>query len=145
VRKLLPIGIVAVVGAIAMSSLAFGATGARCGTRYTKPCTIPVVNIRTPPVVCHKKSTTFALPAATLTSLPGIRKIVVTEDGKVIKSVSFKGKGPQQFALRALRISTGGLKPGVHSVTITVTDVRGKKASRTVRFSVCAPVPVFTG
>jgi hypothetical protein len=146
VRKVLPIGIAAVVGAIAMSGVDSGATGKRCGTKYTKPCTIPSVNLRTPPVVCHKPSTSFDLPAATLTSLPGMRKIVVTEDGKkVLKSVSFKGQGPQQYSVSRLKISTAGLKSGVHSITITVTDVRGKKASRTVRFSVCASVPVFTG
>jgi hypothetical protein len=127
-----------------MSSLAFGAT-ARCGTRYTKPCTTPRLIVTPPPVVCHKKSTSFDLPTATLTSLPGIRRIVVTEGSKVIRSVSFKGRGPQQYSLGGVKISTAGLQPGVHAVTITVTDVRGKKVSRTLRFSVCAPAPVFTG
>ena len=145
VRKFLLIGIAVAACAAAMSSLAVGATGARCGTRYTKPCTGPIVTVRTPPVVCQKPGSSFALPSATLSSLPGLRKVVVTEGSKVIKTVTFKGRGPQQYSLKGLTLSTSGLHAGVHSVTITVTDVRGKKASRTLHFSVCAIVPPFTG
>lgn len=143
VRKALFISFVAGVLAVGVSSLASGAT-ARCNTRYTPACTGPVIGNATISAACRNRGTTIRLPNITFRSLPGIRTISVKVGSRKITSRTFKRPGPQRFTLRNVRINTAGFGSGVHRVTVTVTDVRGKKATRTLRFAICRP-PVFTG
>jgi hypothetical protein len=87
----------------------------------------------------------YAVPNITFTSNAGIRRVKVSEGSKTLRTISFAGRGPTQFALKGLGVSTLGLSSGGHQLTVTVTDVRGKSASKTLRFSVCVSTPVFTG
>jgi hypothetical protein len=131
--------------AVAASSFASGATVVRCGTKYTKACTKPAVAVKSLAVACHNTGAKFALPNVTFTSLPGIRSVRVQVGSKTVRLATFGGQGPQQYKLKGVSIQTAGLGSGVHTVTITVTDVKGKKVTRTLRFSICRSVPVFTG
>lgn len=145
-RKVLLITALAGALAVAIASIASGATGARCGTRYTKACTPPRFTIVLSPG-CHKAGGAVTLPATTFTSVAGIRRIDVTFNFAPLKTIRFSGSGPQQYTLRGLKVSTQGLKAGIYPVTVTITDVRNKVLTRTVRFSVCRPAtkPIFTG
>jgi hypothetical protein len=89
--------------------------------------------------------TRYAVPNITITSNAGIRRIQVTDAPKPVRTITFTGKGPTQFVIKGLGVSTVGLSSGGHVVTVTVTDVKGKTASNTLRFSVCVSKPVFTG
>jgi hypothetical protein len=146
VRKVLLITVLAGALVAAVASIASGATGARCGTRYTKPCTPPHFTIVLSPN-CHKGGSAVTLPATTFVSTAGIRRIDVTFNFVPLKTFRFSGLGPTQFTLRGFKISTNGLKAGIYPVTITITDVRGRTMTRTVRFSICRPAskPIFTG
>lgn len=81
----------------------------------------------------------------TFTSNSGIRTIMVQEGGRTIKTVTFKGQGPTQYSINGLKVTSTGLKAGGHPVTVKITDIRGRSASKTLRFSVCVSTPVFTG
>ena len=87
----------------------------------------------------------YAVPTITITSNAGIRQIQVTDAPKVVRTITFKGNGPTQFALKGLGVSTIGLTAGGHLIIVKVTDVKGKSASKTLRFSICVSTPVFTG
>ena len=119
--------------------------GKRCGTKYTPTCVAP--HIKTPPVSakCVDTGSTYKLPKVTFTSNAGIRRIQVREGARTVKQVSFSGRGPTQYSLRGLRVPTVSLGVGGHVITIRVTDIRGRTASKTLRFSVCVATPVFTG
>lgn len=143
-RRFLFIACAAGVLAVALSGLASGAT-ARCNTTYTPTCTGPAIGNVTLSANCRNSGAVVRLPNITFRSLPGIRSITVKQGSRTIKTKSFKGQGPQRFTLKNVLIHTAGFGPGVHTVTITVKDVRGKKASRTLRFSICRVKPVFTG
>ena len=117
----------------------------RCGTKYTPACTIP--NIKHPPVSprCVSAGARYVIPNVTITSNAGIRQIQVTDVPKPIRTVNFTGNGPTQFVLKGVAVSTVGLSAGGHTVNVKVTDVKGKSASKTLRFSICVATPVFTG
>lgn len=143
-RKGLLISTVAGALAIAVASIAVAATGARCGTRYTKACTPPKFTVVLSPG-CRKAGSSVSLPSTTFTSIAGIRSIAVSFAGRSLKTLSFTGRGPQQYTLKGVSIATTGFKPGIYPVTVTIKDVKGKVSTRTVRFSVCRPKPIFTG
>lgn len=136
------------VAAALVASAAGVAQGAgvtnRCGVKYHPSCTAPKVTSKTPSAACAQASTGYTLPNITFVSDAGIQKITITVNS-VVKTISFSGNGPTQYTLKALKLKTIGLVAGAHSVKITVTDVRGKSASKTLPFSVCAAKPVFTG
>lgn len=119
--------------------------GKRCNTRYTPTCTKP--HIKTPPVSakCVSTGSSYKLPKLTFTSNAGIRRIQVREGASTVKLITFHGRGPTQYSLNGLIVHTVGLGSGGHAITVRVTDVRGKSASKTLRFSVCVATPVFTG
>lgn len=117
----------------------------RCGTLYTSTCTVPKIVSKPVSAKCVSTGTGYKLPPITFTSNSGIRKIQIREGGRTIKLISFRGRGLTQYKLKSLALSTRGLGAGGHPVTITVTDIRGRSASKTVRFSVCVATPVFTG
>ena len=117
----------------------------RCGNKYTPACTKPKIKNRPLSAKCVSAGARYTLPNVTFTSNAGIRRIQVREGAKTLRTISFTGKGPTQFALKGLAVSTLGLKSGGQQLTVKVTDVRGKSASKTLRFSVCVSTPVFTG
>lgn len=153
-RKLMFTVLASGVFALAATGLAVGATkpnratphrtGARCGTRYTPVCTKPKLKVRELPPACFAPSSTITLPPITVTSNAGIRKIVVTSRGKTVKKVTFKGAGPTTHTLSGVTVLSSET-PGMYTVKVATTDVTGKTVSKTLRFSICKPAPVFTG
>jgi hypothetical protein len=130
---------------VALSSLANGATAARCGTRYTPACTNPHLTVVPLNLQCHGVGSKFSLSNITASSNSGIRKVVIKVGNKTITSKTYKGNGPTQVTIRGVRVSTAGLGVGIHTITVTTTDIRGHKVTRTLRFTICKPVPIFTG
>ncbi len=104
-------------------------------------------NIRHVPVSpkCVNTGSHAKLPVVNLTSAAGIRRIQIREGAKTLRTITFKGVGPTSFSLKSLEVSTLGLHSGGHSVSVTVTDVKGRSSNQTLRFSVCVATPVFTG
>lgn len=117
----------------------------RCGGKYTPTCTIPHITNTPPSPKCSDVGHKVKLPNMTFTSNSGIKSITVKEGGRTIKNVSFKGQGPTQYSIKGLMVSSTGLKAGGHLVSVKITDVRGRSASKTLRFSICVSTPVFTG
>jgi hypothetical protein len=60
-----------------------------------------------------------------------------------VKNFTFKGRPTHKSV--AVSINTHGFKPGLYTLTVKVTDVRGKNAIRLAHFTICKPKPVFTG
>jgi hypothetical protein len=148
-RKAISTVVVAVAFVAGASGVATAArmhvSTTRCGSKYTPACTKP--KIEHPPVSprCVSAGVRYALPTVTITSNAGIRRIQVTAAPKPVRTITFTGKGPTQFALKGLGVSTVGLSSGGHVIVFKVTDVKGKTASKTLRYSVCVSTPVFTG
>lgn len=117
----------------------------RCGHRYTPSCTKPHITSHKVSPKCVVSGTGFKLPKITFTSNSGIRRIQVRENGRSVKLVKFKGQGKTQYKLSGLKLRTLGLNSGPHVVSVKVTDIRGRSASKTMRFAVCVATPVFTG
>jgi hypothetical protein len=117
----------------------------RCGNKYTPACTKP--KIKHPPVSprCVSAGTRYEVPTITITSTAGLRRIQVLDAPKPVRTITFTGRGPTQFALKGLGVSTVGFSSGGHLIVVKVTDVKGKTASKVLRFSVCVSTPVFTG
>lgn len=143
-RKVLSTLFIAGAFVLALTSLASGASGARCGTLYKPPCTKPTITVHSLPPACTKPGSTITLPNIKFSSNAGIRKVMVKLGSKVLKSKTFTGRGPTHYTIKGLKVSTKGLK-GAHTITISVKDINGRTASRTLRFRVCAVKPVFTG
>ena len=118
---------------------------ARCGTTYTPACTKPRISNKAPSPKCVNTGIRYTLPMIRFTSNAGIRLIEVRMGTKVIRRILFKGRGPTSWTVRNLRVPTLGLGSGGHLLSVRVTDVKGRSASRTLRFSVCVSTPVFTG
>lgn len=117
----------------------------RCGNKYTPACTKPKIKNKPLSAKCVSAGSRYTLPDITFTSNAGLRRIQVREGSKTLRTISFTGKGPTQFALKGLAVSTVGLNSGGHQLSVKVTDVKGKSASKALRFSVCVSTPVFTG
>jgi hypothetical protein len=132
-------GTVAVIGATA--SLAAGASPPLCGTLYTPTCRAPQAVVASI-AACKAAGATVNFPIS-LSANAGIKKVTVTFRGKTIKSVSFSGK-PTKKKLTA-GIHTAGLSPGIYSVSVKITDARGKSKTSVAHFSICHPAPIFTG
>lgn len=142
-RKVLSTLLIAGALVIGLSSLANGAQGPRCGTLYTPTCTRPHITARGP-AGCRAPKKTFQLSPIRFSSNAGIRRITVKLGSKILKSKHFSGRGPTQYTVRHLKVHTTGLASGGHTITISVTDVKGKTTRDTIRFTVCPP-PKFTG
>lgn len=139
-------GTVAVIGATA--SLASGASrpqghaaAAKCGTLYTPPCTPPSAIVASI-AACKAAGATVNFPIA-LSANAGIRKVAVTFRGKTVKSVSYSGQPTKKHL--TVGVHTAGLSPGIYSVNVKITDVRGKSKTSKAHFSICHPAPIFTG
>lgn len=124
---------------------AHGSTKKRCGTKYTPACTTPKITNKPVSPKCVDVGSTYVVPTITLTSNSGIRKVQVQEGSHSLKSVTFKGQGVTQYSIKSLGLSTTGLASGAHSLSVKVTDIRGRSASKTFHFSICVATPVFTG
>jgi hypothetical protein len=130
---------------IATSATVASGVTARCGTLYTSPCGPPHISSGVV-AVCRAPGSRFRLPAITASSNAGIRRITVTFAGRTIASFRFSGRGPTNKKITGIFVSTRGLRSGVHSITLTIIDVRGRRATHTLRFAVCLPPPPpFTG
>jgi hypothetical protein len=140
------VGAAATLGLTA--SFALGVSNqVHCGTRYTPRCVNPKVTVQTISVSCHPANTTFRLPNMTFTSVAGLRQITVTvrSTPRTIYNAKNLG-GIAKRVIRGLALNTRGLSPGVHTISIVVTDTRGKRTTTTLRFVVCQPPPPkFTG
>lgn len=143
-RKVLSTLLIAGAMLLALTSLASGASGKRCGTLYKPPCTKPTITVHSLPPACKAPGSTITLPNIKFSSNAGIRKVTVKLGSKILKTKTFSGQGPTHYTITGLKVSTKGLK-GSHTITISVKDINGKTASRTLRFKVCAIKPVFTG
>ncbi len=117
----------------------------RCNTRYTAACTAPKIKTKPVSAKCVSTGHTLTLPSMTFTSNAGLRRIQVQVGGRTIKLVTFRGQGKTQYRLNGLTLSTAGLGVGGHPVVVKVMDIRGRTATKTLRFAVCVSTPVFTG
>ena len=125
----------------------------KCGTKYTPSCPPPTKQtfakptIKTPPVnaKCVSTGATYKLPTMSFKAPAGIRSIQVREGSKTVKTISFRGTKTTTYSLRNLVVHTLGLGAGGHSLSVKITDAKGRSANKTLRFSVCVTTPVFTG
>ncbi len=120
---------------MALALIAPGASAVRtkrCGTRYTPPCERAAIHVRPSPS-CQLPGSYTLLPIR-VHSNAGIRRVKIKLDGRTIKVYRYKGRGPTHKKFRHLTIRSRHLKFGTHTVTVVVTDVRGRKSSR--RFSI---------
>jgi hypothetical protein len=102
--------------------------------------------INTPPSAkCVSSGTSYKLPKVTFTSNTGLRSVQVREGSRTLKTVAFKGNGKTEYTLSGISVATLGLGSGGHDVSLKVTDVKGRSASKTLHFLVCVSTPVFTG
>jgi hypothetical protein len=102
--------------------------------------------INTPPSAkCVSTGTGYKLPKVTFTSNTGLRSVQVREGSRTLKTITFKGDGTTQYTLNGLSVATLGLASGGHEVSLRVTDVKGRAATKTLHFLVCVSTPVFTG
>jgi hypothetical protein len=65
----------------------------------------------------------------------GLQRVTVFLGKKRIKTIAYKGK-PQTKHF-SVTITTRGLKPGVHTLTVNVKDVKGKITLKHAYFSIC--------
>jgi hypothetical protein len=131
------------VGAVGVAS---GASTVKCGGLYQPSCTNPTI-ATTISAKCHKVGSTIRLPAIVIKSNAGLKTISISLKGrkkpiKVYKNLNSATKK----TVGGITINTKGLKPGAHTITIKVTDSRGKTVTKTVRIAICVPKPPpFTG
>jgi hypothetical protein len=139
-------GLVAVLAVT--TSLASGAAKPRahaaaalCGTTYTPACTAPQATVASK-AACRNTGAILTFPV-TASANAGLRKVTVTFRGKVIKTVRFTNQATRKTF--TVVINTHGFKPGLFTLTVKATDVRGVTVTRKAHFSICHPKPVFTG
>jgi ribosomal protein L28 len=106
--------------------------------------TTPKIINNPPSAKCVSTGGSYTLPKITFTSNSGLRSVKVVEGARTLKTVSFKS-GVTQYTLNGVSVATLGLASGGHDVSLKVTDVKGRTASKTVHFTVCVSTPVFTG
>jgi len=144
--------VITLLGALVLSAFATAAASGRsharaaappalCGTLYKPACVAPQ-SVISSIAACRNTGATVSMPVK-LHAIAGLKSAKVLFRGKTIKSLTFKG-APQNRSFR-VSISTRGLKAGIYTVTVKVTDVRGVTRSKVAHFSICKPKPVFTG
>jgi hypothetical protein len=140
-RKLL-ISLIAVSGLFAMTaSLASSAPPqGKCAQNpiYCAPPAVSAASI----VNCEHAGTTLKFPI-TAHAQAGLKSAIVKFRSTTIKKKSFPHH-PNTARFTAT-LSTRGFRPGLFRLSTTITDTLGKKASRSVHFTICKPKPVFTG
>lgn len=113
----------------------------RCGNKYTPACIKPTIKPNPASTKCVTAGGSFTLPSVRFTSNAGIRKIQIREGSKTLKTITFKGQGPTQYTLKGLTVSTLRLDSGGHPLTVKITDVKGRTATKTLSFSICQSSP----
>jgi hypothetical protein len=143
-----------VILALGVSSLALGAKNpkahgtvtAKCGTRYTPRCVPPSIGGINISIRCRSAGSRISVPKFKVSAVAGIRRITVHVSGSHGYTLSINGNGNRNKTVSGLGLATRGFAPGVYTVKITVTDLKGVKRSRTLHFVICSPPPPpFTG
>jgi hypothetical protein len=131
------------VGAVGVAS---GASTVKCGGLYQSACSPPTI-ATTISAKCHKVGSTIRLPAIVIKSTAGLKTITISLKGRKKPIKVYKNlNSALRKTVGGITISTKGLKPGAHRITIKVTDTRGKTVTKTVRIAICVPKPPpFTG
>lgn len=131
------------IGAVGIAS---GANTVKCGHLYQPDCTLPKITT-TISAVCHKEGSKITIPKIAITSNAGLKSIVVTLKGRSKPIKVYKNlHSATKKTVGGISINSKGLKPGSHTVTIKVTDTRGKTTTRVVHIAICVPKPPpFTG
>lgn len=112
----------------------------RCGNKYTPACIKPTIKTKAS-TKCVSPGNNFTLPSVRFTSNAGIRTIQIREGSKVLKTIKFSGRGPTQYTLKGLEVSTLRLDAGGHPLTVKITDVKGRSSTKSLSFSVCSTTP----
>ena len=115
------------------------------GTTNTQYCQVgpPVLNAHALSAACRASASRVLVPTTTITSVAGLKTITVKLDGHTIKTVRTASK--KSYTLKNVKLNTSGLKPGLHTVTVTAVDTGGRTSRRVFRFTICKPKPKFTG
>ena len=115
------------------------------GTTNTQYCQIgpPVLSAHALSAACRASGARVTVPSTAITSVAGIKTIKVTLDGRKVKSVSLKSV--KSFTLKNVVVKTRGLRAGLHTIVVTVTDSGGRTSKRIFHFTICRPKPKFTG
>ena len=124
-----------------------------CGTLYTPPCPPSGTTATTTSITSSSPTTSITPsgPTTPITSCPhtgaflhfpftvhvlaGLRSVTVFLGKKQIKKITYKGKPKTKHF--SVTIRTSGDKPGVYTLTVKVTDARGKTTSKHVQFFIC--------
>lgn len=127
-------------------SVASGANTVKCGGLYQPTCIAPSITT-TISTTCHKEGTTIHIPAITIKANAGLKEIEITVKGRKKPVKVYKNlNSATSKRVGGITINTHGLKPGAHTVMITVIDTRGKKVTKTYRIAICTiKPPPFTG
>lgn len=118
------------------------AAAPKCGTLYTPPCAPPGA-VFSSLAACKAAGTLISVPVK-LHAVAGIKSASMYVNGHKVKTYTYKNH-PRNVSIGDVPISTRGLKPGLYTMTVKVTDVRGVTRSHTGHFAICKPKPVFTG
>jgi hypothetical protein len=96
-------------------------------------------------VRCQRPGGSFKIPVISADANAGILeiKITVRSTPRTVLDKHYSNS-PVHVVLRGVTISTVGLGRGVHTVTVTVIDTRGKRAVQVGHFAVCPPPPPIT-
>ena len=115
------------------------------GTTNTQYCAVgpPVLSAHALSAACRASAARVHIPTTTITSVAGLKSVTVKLDGHTIKTVKTSAKN--SFTLKNVSVNTKGLKPGLHTVTVTAVDTAGRSARRVFHFTICKPKPKFTG
>jgi hypothetical protein len=113
----------------------------RCGNKYTPACIKPTIKTSPASTKCVTTGTSYTLPSVRFTSNAGIREIQIREGSKTLKTIKFKGQGPTQYTLKGVAVSTLRLAAGGHPLTVRITDIKGRTATKSLSFSICESTP----
>jgi hypothetical protein len=134
------------------STSASGAGRIRCKVppKHTPPsqrglyCQNPTVNVGLN-VSCRRPGTSFQMQTITASANAGVSRVqvIVRSTPQTVFDKHYPNS-PLHVVINGVTISTAGLGTGPHTVTVIVTDARGKRVSKTVHFAVCPPPPPQT-
>lgn len=131
------------VGAVSVAS---GANTVKCGGLYQPGCVNPSITT-TISTTCHKEGATIHIPVITIKANAGLKEIEITVKGRKKPVKVYKNlHSATSKKVGGITINTHGLKPGAHTIKITVIDTRGKKVTKSYRIAICKiKPPPFTG
>jgi hypothetical protein len=131
------------VGAVSVAS---GANTVKCGGLYQPTCLSPSI-ATTISTTCHKEGTRIHIPAITIKANAGLKEIEITVKGRKKPVKVYRNlNSATSKRVGGITVNTHGLKPGAHTIMITVIDTRGKKVTKSYRIAICTiKPPPFTG